>query len=127
MSRVLQTTFVLIWSIFILTEPLRAAPVQEPVLLENIKWTGTSWFGSPIIHSLGAGDKKLVGTFYNIYVWDYLFNELSVAPYGSGKHLGRIYPPAVVADLDRDSVFEVVAASTGGSVAAYEWKIMNLL
>lgn len=122
MRIVLQFAFAVVSSVLIVTEPLRAAAVQEPVLLENIKWTGTSWFGSPIIHSLGAGDKKLVGTFYDIYVWDKQFNELSVAPYGPGKHQGRIYPPAVVADLDGDGIFEIVAASTRGSVAAYEWK-----
>lgn len=107
---------------FILTIQVQAAPVQSPVLLENLQWTGTSWFGSAIIHNLGSGEKKLVGTFYNVFVWDNQFNELSVAPYGQGKHRGRIYPPAVVADLDRDSIYEVVVASTSGSVAAYEWK-----
>ncbi len=37
-----------------------ADPVQAPVLLKQIKWTGTSWFGSPIIHDLGTGEPKLI-------------------------------------------------------------------
>ena len=50
--------------------PIQAAPVQPPVLLRNIQWTGTSWFGSPMVHNLGSGAKKIIGTFYAIYVWD---------------------------------------------------------
>ena len=100
-----------------------AAPVQRPELLTQLKWTGTSWFGSPIIHDLGGGSKKLIGTFYDIFVWDHQFNLLATAPSGSGyPHEGRIYPPAVCADLDADGVYEIVVAGSNGKVAAYEWK-----
>ena len=100
-----------------------AAPVQAPQFLHQIKWTGTSWFGSPIIHDLGSGERKLIGTFYSIYVWDKDFNELDEAPSGSSyPHEGRIYPPAVCADLDGDNIYEIVVASNNGKVAAYEWK-----
>ena len=100
-----------------------AAPVQEPVFLKQIKWTGTSWFGSPIIHNLGSGNPKLIGTYYDIYVWDHEFNELDSAPSGSSEpHQGRIYPPAVCADLEGDGTYEIVVASNAGKVAAYEWK-----
>lgn len=102
---------------------LEAAPVAQPVLLRQIKWTDTSWFGSPIIHDLGTGERKLIGTFYDIIVWDKNFNEIARAPHGSlYPHKGRIYAPAVCADLDQDGIWEIVVGSTEGSVAAYEWR-----
>ncbi len=117
-------------SFFILSPyalPVLAAPVQRPQLLVHLKWTGTSWFGSPIIHDLGTGDRKLIGTFYDIFVWDKDFNLLARAPSGPDyPHEGRIYPPAVCADLDGDGVYEVVVASGNGKVAAYEWRNHNL-
>ncbi|MEW6186988.1 MAG: VCBS repeat-containing protein [Thermodesulfobacteriota bacterium] len=102
---------------------VKAAPVQAPQLLRQIKSTGTSWFGSPIIHHLGSGQRKLIGTYYTIYVWDQQFNLLATAPSGSAyPHEGRIYAPAVCADLDGDGIFEIVVGSNNGKVAAYEWK-----
>jgi len=100
-----------------------AAPVQRPVLLTQITGTGTSWFASPIIHNLGGGDRKLIGAYYNLYVWDSGFNLLDTAPSGEEyPHQGRIYAPAVCTDLDRDGVFEIVVGSNQGKVAAHEWK-----
>ncbi|MBT8365027.1 MAG: VCBS repeat-containing protein, partial [Deltaproteobacteria bacterium] len=100
-----------------------AGPVQAPQLLKQLKWTGTSWFGSPIIHDLGHGSRKLIGTYYSIYVWDSQFNLLDTAPSGSGyPHEGRIYAPAVCADLEADGIYEVVVGSNNGKVAVYEWK-----
>lgn len=105
-----------------------AASVQQPQLLKQVKWTGTSWFSSPIIHDLGTGEKKLIGTFYDIIVWDQDFNEIARVPHGlSYPHKGRIYPPAVLADLDNDSIWEIIVASTKGSVAAYEWRNNSLV
>ena len=104
------------------------APVPAPQLLKQIQWTGTSWFGSPIVHDLGTGERKLVGTFYDIYVWDSRFNLLDKAPSGSSyPHEGRIYAPAVCADLDGDGIFEIVVGSNNGKVTAYEWKNDRLL
>jgi hypothetical protein len=60
-----------------LTGTARAQLIQAPQLMTQIKWTGTSWFGAPIIHDLGTGIPKLIGTFYSIYVWDKDFNELA--------------------------------------------------
>jgi len=98
-------------------------PVQAPEFVHQIKWTGTSWFGSPIIHDLGTGERKLIGTYYTIFVWDSDFNELDRAPQGpEHPHEGRIYAPAVCADLEGDGVFEIVVGSGNGKVAAYEWK-----
>ena len=100
-----------------------AAPVQTPQLLHHIEGLETSWFGSPIVHDLGSGEKKLIGTFYSIYVWDKDFNQLDKAPQGpTYPHEGRIYAPAVCADLDGDNVYEIVVGSGKGKVAAYEWK-----
>ncbi len=104
-----------------------AAPVQKPVFVKQIKWTGTSWFGSPIVHNLGSGKRKIIGTFYDIYVWDAKGNLLDEAPHGpSYPHDSRIYAPAVVADLEKDGIFEVVVGS-GSKVAAYEWKNNKLI
>ena len=113
--------------VYSLPFPVVAAPVQEPVLLTRLQWTGTSWFGSPIIHNLGSGQRKLIGTFYDIFVWDNTFNLLDTAPSGSDyPHEGRIYPPAVCADLDGDGIFEIVVAGNNGKVAVYEWKNNHL-
>jgi hypothetical protein len=114
--------------LFIHVSSLMGAPVQRPELLKQMKWTGTSWFGSPMIHNLGSGPRKLVGTFYDIYVWDREFNELARAPSGAGyPHEGRIYAPAVCADLEGDGIYEIVVGSNNGKVAAYEWKNNTLL
>jgi hypothetical protein len=107
--------------------PWAGSAVQSPQLLTHIEWTGTSWFGSPIIHDLGTGELKLVGTYYDIFVWDKNFNQLARARSGpSYPHEGRIYPPAVCADLDGDGIYEIVVASNNGKVAAYEWRNNNL-
>ena len=104
-----------------------AAPVRKPVLKKQIKWTGTSWFASPIVHDLGTGSLKIIGTFYDIIVWDANGNELARAPHGSSyPHKSRIYAPAVCADIDQDGIFEIIVAS-GDRVAAYEWKNNTLV
>ena len=104
-----------------------AAPVQQPVFIKQIKWTGTSWFGSPIVHHLGTDSLKIIGTFYDIFVWDSNGHELARAPHGSGHdHPSRIYAPAVCTDLDGDGIYEIVVAS-GDVVAAYEWKNNDLV
>jgi len=126
-SRIQPLKLSLLWTIslivYLYASSLAAAPVQRPVLLTKLTGTGTSWFGSPIIHNLGSGERKLIGTFYDIFVWDNRFTKLATARHGSGyPHKGRIYSPAVCADLEDDGIFEIVVASTEGSVAAYEWR-----
>ncbi len=106
----------------LLAGTVSAAPVQRPVFRRQIKWTGTSWFASTIVHDLGTGSRKIIGTFYDIIVWDAAGNELDRVAHGSGRPLeGRIYAPAVCADLDGDGIVEIVAGS-GSNVAAYEWR-----
>ena len=99
-----------------------ASSVQAPQLLTQIKWTGTSWFGSPIIHDLGTGEPKLIGTFYSIYVWDKNFQQLAKI-----SRSGRIYAPVVCADLEGDGIWEIVYGSTDGEVGAYEWRAGTLV
>jgi len=112
-----------LWISMAFTPIAAGAPVQDPVLLRQIKWTGTSWFGSPIIHDLGTGSRKLIGAYYSIYVWDADFNQLSKATSGDGyPHEGRIYSPPVCADLEGDGIYEIVVGAGSGGVAAYEWR-----
>jgi len=104
-----------------------SAPVQRPAFVKQIKWTGTAWFGSPIVHNLGSGENKIIGTFYDIIVWDKAGNELDRAPHGSSyPHDSRIYAPAVVADLEQDGIYEIIAGS-GDVVVAYEWRSNSLV
>jgi hypothetical protein len=121
----MRTSFILpvvILLQFIFIFSLHAASVQAPVFVRQIKWTGTSWFASPIVHTLGTDSRKIIGTFYDIFVWDAAGNQLARARHGSGyPHPSRIYAPAVCADLEGDGIYEIVAAS-GDVVVAYEWK-----
>ncbi|MCK7511962.1 MAG: hypothetical protein MZV70_53225 [Desulfobacterales bacterium] len=98
-----------------------SVPVLQ--LLKQIQWTGTLVRLGLIVHDLGRGERKLVGTFYDIYVWDRQFNLLDKGPSGSSyPHEGRIYAPAVCADLDGDGIYEIVAGSNNGKVTVKEWK-----
>jgi hypothetical protein len=103
----------------------RAAAVQQPVLRNTVTSLETSWFGAPIIYDLnGDGRKEVIGTFYSIYVWDSNMNLLDKKNSGT-DYSGRIFAPAVVADLDRDGIPEIVVAA-GSKVVAYEWKSGHL-
>jgi hypothetical protein len=122
-----STALILTTALLLLPQQVAAAPVQQPVFKKQIKRTGTAWFGSPIVHHLGTNSPKIIGTFYDIIVWDANGNELARAPHGSGyPHPSRIYAPAVCADLDGDGIYEIVVAS-GDVVAAYEWKNNDLV
>lgn len=82
-----------------------AAPVQLPVLRNTVTNLETSWFGAPAIYDLdGDGRKELISTLYSIYVWDSNMNLLHKT-----NSANRVFAPAVVADLDRDGITEVVA------------------
>ena len=122
-----STALSLTTALLLLPQQVGAEPVQQPVLKKQIKWTGTSWFGSPIVHHLGTDSPKIIGTFYDIFVWDADGNQLARARHGSGyPHPSRIYAPAVCADLDGDGIYEIVVAS-GDVVAAYEWRNNDLV
>lgn len=104
------------------------AAVQKPVFVKNLGGTGTSWFASAAIVDLdGDGKKELVGAFYDLIVWDASGVEKARAKSCSSgcSHNGRIYAPAIVADLDGDKVTEIVVGA-GSGVAAYEYKAGKL-
>lgn len=101
-------------------------PVQSPVFVRNLTgdkhWAETGWFSSPAIVDLdGDGKKELVAPFYSVFVFDAAGTCVSTIPMDTDTK-GRIYAPAVIADLDKDGVTEVVAAGGKGTVAAWEWK-----
>jgi hypothetical protein len=102
------------------------APVARPVRIHTMtgdkSWAETGWFSSPGLVDLnGDGKKEIVAPFYSLFVFDSAGNTLSTIPEGKYTQ-GRIYAPAVVADLDGDGVMDIVAAGNQGTVAAYEWR-----
>jgi FG-GAP repeat. len=112
-----QTLLALGAALFLAGDTLMAAPVQRPVLWHTVTNLGTSWFGAPVIYDLdGDGRKELITTFSSIYVWDSNMNLLHKT---NGSN--RVFAPAVVADLDRDGITEVVVGQ-GSKITAYEWK-----
>jgi len=104
-------------ALFLVGNTALATPVQQPVLRNTVTNLETSWFGAPAIYDLdGDGRKELITTYYSIYVWDSNLNLLHKTNSSS-----RVYAPAVVADLDRDGVTEVVVGQSR-RITAYEWK-----
>ena len=103
-----------------------AVPVAQPVFLHNMKgdksWAETGWFSSPGLVDLnGDGKREIVAPFYSLFVFDAAGNTLATIKQDAYTK-GRIYAPAVVADLDGDGTIDIVAAGNEGTVAAYEWK-----
>ena len=99
-----------------------ARPVRVRTLTGDKSWPETGWFSSPGLVDLnGDGKKEIVAPFYSLFVFDSAGNTLATIKQDAYTK-GRIYAPAVVADLDHDGVMDIVAAGDGGTVAAYEWK-----
>jgi hypothetical protein len=103
-----------------------SAPVAKPVRVRTVtgdkSWAETGWFSSPGLLDLdGDGKKEIVAPFYSLFVFDSAGNFLSAIKEGAYTK-GRIYAPAVVADLEGDGVMDIVTAGNEGTVAAYEWK-----
>jgi hypothetical protein len=93
-----------------------AGPVEEPRFVRRIETGETGWFASPALADV-TGDRRLeiVAPFSSTFVFDHRGRRL-----GRGTATaGRAYAPAVVADLDRDGVREVVVGGNEGTVAAY--------
>jgi hypothetical protein len=87
-----------------------------PRFVRNIPTGETGWFSSPALVDV-TGDRRLeiVAPFYSTFVFDSRGRRLAR---GTATE-GRVYAPAVVADLDRDGVKEIVVGGNEGTVAAY--------
>jgi len=97
------------------------AAVKAPTFVRNLSIGNTGWFSSPAVIDLdGNGRKEIVAPFYTVAVWSADGDLLAIASHGE-HHEGRVYAPAVVADLDGDGTTEIVVAAGQGTVAAYEW------
>ncbi|MBI5489745.1 MAG: VCBS repeat-containing protein [Deltaproteobacteria bacterium] len=93
-----------------------------PRLVRNLSIGNTGWFSSPAVVDLdGDGAREIVAPFYDIAVWSADGALLDRMDEGTSHH-GRVYAPEVVADLDGDTIVEIVVASGDGAVTAYEWR-----
>ncbi len=102
--------------------PAAALGSGAPRFVRNLSIGNTGWFSSPAVIDLDAdGAKEIVAPFYDVAVWSAGGALLDRMETGTHHH-GRVYAPAVVADLEGDGVFEIVVAGNRGSVAAYEWR-----
>jgi hypothetical protein len=95
-----------------------AAKVAAPTFVRNLAAGETGWFSSPGLVDLdGDGKKEIVAPLYSTFIYDAQGKRLAKAT----ATQGRVYAPAVVADLDHDGVLEIVVGGNGGTVAAYDY------
>lgn len=99
-------------------------PVQAPRFVRTIPTGETGWFSSPGLVDLdGDGRLEIVAPYYSTFVFDATGHRLGRGRAGKG----RVYPPAVVADLEGDGITDIVAAGGEGTVAGYEFRGGRLL
>ena len=91
--------------------------VAAPRFVRRIATGETGWFSSPGLADLdGDGRLEIVAPFSSTFVYSAKGRLL-----GKGTATkGRVYAPAVVADLDGDRVPEIVVGGNDGTVAAYD-------
>ncbi|MEZ5096449.1 MAG: VCBS repeat-containing protein [Nocardioides sp.] len=95
------------------------AAVQKPRFVRRIATGQTGWFSSPGLVDLDHdGRLEIVAPFYSTFVFDAQGHQLG----RRSATQGRVYAPAVVADLDADGVTDIVVAGSGGTVAAYQFR-----
>jgi hypothetical protein len=95
-----------------------AHPVRRPQFVRRIATGETGWFSSPGLVDLNHdGRLEIVAPFYSTFVFSAKGRQLARGT----KTGGRVYAPAVVADLDRDGVPEIVVGGSG-TVAAYDYR-----
>ncbi len=95
------------------------AATARPKFVRTIATGQTGWFSSPALADLdGDGRLEIVAPEYATSVFDATGRRL-----GTGTATkGRVYAPAVVADLDGDHVTDIVVGGNDGTVAAYEYR-----
>jgi hypothetical protein len=83
----------------------------------------TGWFSSPGLVDLdGEGTLEIVAPDYSTFIYGAAGARLGVGTASKG----RVYAPAVVADLDGDHSVDIVAGGNDGTVAAYEFRTRQL-
>ncbi|MBT8223926.1 MAG: VCBS repeat-containing protein [Dactylosporangium sp.] len=99
------------------------AAVASPQHVRTIATGQTGWFSSPGLVDLdGDGTLEIVAPDYSTFVYGASGDRLGAGTAGKG----RVYAPAVVADLDGDDVTDIVAGGNDGTVAAYEFRDRRL-
>ncbi len=98
--------------------------VVAPTFVRTIQTGETGWFSSPALVDLdGDGKKEIIAPLYSTFVFDAAGKQL-----GKGTRTqGRVYAPAVVADIDKDGAIDIVVGGNKGTVAAYTFKNGKLL
>jgi FG-GAP-like repeat len=100
------------------------APVRTPRFVRTIPTGETGWFSSPGLVDLDRdGKKEIVAPDYSTFVFG---AEGRLLGKGTASK-GRVYAPAVVADLDRDGVTDIVVGGNEGTVMAYEFRDRRLV
>lgn len=99
-----------------------SGPVQSPQFVRNIPGQ-TGWFASPVVFDLDKnGQNEIIAGYYSLFVYDRNGVQLAHAN-GNGS---RIYAPFVVADLEKDGVYEIICGQ-GRNVYVYEWRNNSLM
>jgi hypothetical protein len=103
--------------ILLVAAPAASAKVAAPRFVRTIPTGETGWFSSPgLVDLKGDGRLEIVAPDYSTFVFDANGHLL-----GQGTATkGRVYAPAVVADLDGDGTREIVVGGNDGTVAAYD-------
>ncbi|KAB1915699.1 VCBS repeat-containing protein [Micromonospora sp. AMSO31t] len=96
-----------------------AAAVARPKHVRTVATSQTGWFSSPSLVDLDRDGKlEIMAPNYSTFVYSATGTRLATGTASKG----RVYAPAVVTDLDGDSVIDIVTGGGEGTVAAYEFR-----